>query len=169
MTNQNKPRLSDAAKKNTSDRASRLAGAFLPSPPPPAPEPLVVVPAQPLVEELAAATTETDNTNGVDTSIENSIQVEASESVPATKSVPAATTERSKEKRRSVSVVDLAEMVSQPTPEGMRCTRMIMVCDEHHDLLRELSFKSKKPMTAILFNLLELANQALQREKKKGD
>jgi hypothetical protein len=167
MTNQKK-RLSDVTKQNTTDRASRLAGSFLPPAPAPPVAPATVEeptnPVEPAQAEVVAIATEEPQNPVVS---ESTHAVEVGGPAAVTKPV---TAERTREKtRRSASTVELTDIVGQPTPDGVRCTRMIMLCEEHHDLLRELSFKSKKPMTAILYNLLELANQALQREKKKGE
>jgi|GEM_PF-5559248 len=163
-----KPRLSDVTKKNTTDRASKLAGAFLPPPPvvtPVASPPVETAPQESLQDKIDQ--TETDFAEGKGVTMTTDRLQNLADQAPAAKPLAP---ERPKERtRRSSQSIDIAEMVNHPAPEGLRCTRMIMLSDDHHDMLRELQFKFKKPMTVLLYNLLEPAFQALQREKKKGD
>jgi hypothetical protein len=174
MANQNKPRLSDITKKNTTDRASKLAQAFLPAPPALSP-PAAVTPT-PVEDRVEKVDQREDSIQDVSQNAplaeEQSAQPEqtATEAKPdPVPAKPAAQANPREKPRRSSQQIDLADIINQPAPDGLRCTRMIMLSDEHHDLLRELSFKFKKPMTVVLYNLLEPAHQALQREKKKGE
>jgi hypothetical protein len=166
-------RLSDVAKRNTTDRASKLAGAFIPAPPAAAAPPVELSQpvADPAPEVSSLSSTieqgEKDFAEGKGTTYTVDELKALSDPTPPAKSAPA---DKPKERtRRSGSTMDLAEVVSQPTPKGLRCTKMIMLVEEHHDLLRELAFKFKMPMTEVLYNLLEPARQALQREQNKGD
>jgi hypothetical protein len=178
MSNQSKPRLSDVAKKNTVDRASKLASGFIPAPPVPVPAPSPpaettpeVPAAQTLAEVIEQGEKDFVEGKGVEMSLDDLKDAVEEKLVPVAKPVPAAKPAPvAKERpRRSSSTMDLAEVINLPAPDGLRCTRMIMLADEHHDMLRELSFKFKKPMTVVLYNLLETANQALLRDQKKGD
>lgn len=168
MKSQPSKRLSDVTKQQTVDRASKLASSFL-SDDDPEPVPVVAVApvapvaiAEPAVApELPAATPSpaTDHDQSV------------AELVPAPEIVrpqkpPSVRKDRV---RRSTAVVDLADVVNQPVPEGLRCTKMIMLSDNHHEMLNELRFKYKKPLSVILYNLLEPAYEALQREHVKGN
>lgn len=169
MSQPNKPRLSDVTKKNTADRASKLASSFLSDDDPetePAPAPVAEA-AQPAQAEAFETPTMRENVSAEETS---QPAVSSTPAPPAEgKRQPLPSAERPKERvRRSSQTVDLPDLINQPTPEGLRCSRMIMLSEEHHDMLRELHFKFKKPMSAILYNLLEPAHQALQREHEKG-
>lgn len=56
--------------------------------------------------------------------------------------------------------------VTGPTPDKSY-TKQINVCEEHHELLRQINFKYRKPMTAILHNVMELLRQAYEKENQK--
>jgi hypothetical protein len=178
MKSQTNKRLSDVTKQQSVDRASKLASSFMSDDdfdptPPPAPTvdvPLVAaVVAEPVVEspDPVVVTTPLASTPVADSDHDRSV----SELVPAPEVVrPQKTTTVRKERaRRSTTVVDLAEVINQPVPKGLRCTKMIMLADEHHDMLRELHFKYRLPLSTILYNLLEPAHEALQREHQKGN
>lgn len=171
MKSQPNKRLSDVTKQQTVDRASKLASSFL-SDDDPEPFSAVTIPPETSVEanltlpkEAAAVNPvlEIESASNHDQSVAKSVP--APELTPPPK--PAST--RKDRVRRSTAVVDLSEVINQPVPEGLRSTKMIMLCDEHHDMLRELHFKYKKPMSVILYNLLEPAHEALQREHVKGN
>ncbi|GAA4419380.1 hypothetical protein GCM10023187_53640 [Nibrella viscosa] len=157
-----KSRLSTVAKQNITDRASKLANGLLPAMPP------VVAPVQqeakvpistPTVEPAPVVETE---------ATPDAIQsTPAVEEQPATE-VPTAAKSRPERTRRSSAPMDLTGMVNQPVPADLRCTKMIMLTDEHHKLMRDLSYIHGKPMTVVLYNLLEPYRQAFERDKQKG-
>lgn len=169
MNKNDSTRLSDVAKKNTTDRAAKLAGAFIPAAPPAPVTPSAPPAEQPVPESLREKIDqgEADFKEGKGTTF---TAEELTEQLnPASVTKPASPDKPKERSRRSAATMDLTEVISQPTPKGLRCTKMIMLVEEHHDMLRELAFKFKMPMTEVLYNLLENANQALQREQKKGE
>ena len=179
MSDQPKPRLSDIAKKNTTDRASKLAGSFVP-PPPPASPPVVAAqsPSQELELtqehqpnsdslELPDIGREADPSEPGEVPVTPVAQVGAAGLTPGAKATSAAAPRPKERTRRPGSISGQIETVVQPVPEGTQFSKLISVCEDHHDLLRELSYRGKKPMTTILYNLLELGKQAIQPEPKK--
>ncbi len=147
MNNPTKPRLSDVAKQNTTDRTSKLVSGFMPRP--------AVTPES----ELATETSEV-----ADTTIEPVEATKTEVQKPLPKIPSKAKPERVK---RGAAPVDFIELITQALPNGIKCDRPIMLAGDHHELLREFSFTQKKPMTEILYNLLEYATQAYQREQQK--
>lgn len=61
---------------------------------------------------------------------------------------------------------ELSDILNAPNP-GIRCTNPTVVSEKHHDLLRKIGFDSKKPITVILYNLLEKLDEAYQRDQQK--
>lgn len=171
MSNQNSRRLSDVTKQKTTDRASKLASSFLPDDD----EDVVavaVVPTPAAALPIEAVEASLIGDQPVETPPVVSTQPPVSDPVVApVPKAPASPkpTPIKRETRKAGPVVNLAELISQPVPEGIRPSKMIMLTDEQHDMLRELHFIYKKPMVSILYNLLEPAYEALQRERKKGN
>jgi hypothetical protein len=172
MDNQPKPRLATVAKKNTTDRASKLAQSFVPAPPP------IVTPA--LVEDQEPVAVE-------QTAVEQAVEKPTIEANPTSQPVaervgeepepviitppelaPTSLKPVAKERRTKTASAnfDVAQMLTMAGPEGLRCNRPTMLAEEHHDWLRELSFRQKKPMTVLLYNLLETMRQAYQQQNQ---
>lgn len=171
-SNTNKPRLSDVAKKNTTDRASKLASAFLPKAPAPVETPPVAQPApEPVtpVDSLAEVITrgEADFAEGRGTTLTVD-QMKAAVAATETDTVEPGAAPKKERKHKSTSSINIQDLVGQAAPDNLRCVKPIMLSEEHHQLLRDLNYRYKKPMTTILYNLLEVVNQAYQREQK-GD
>lgn len=173
-SNTNKPRLSDVARKNTTDRASKLASAFLPKAPTPVEAPPVAQPAPKAepstpVDSLAEviAKGENDFAEGRGTTLTID-QMKAVSSSTETDTVEPGAAPKKERKHKSTSSINIQDLVGQAAPDNLRCVKPIMLSEEHHQLLRDLNYRYKKPMTTILYNLLEVINQAYQREQK-GD
>ncbi len=164
MSSQNKPRLSDVAKKSTTDRASKLVSGFLP-PPPAASAPTATPDPETVTQSEAAETTVAAAAEPVETPLAEGIP-----SVQETQPTRSQTNQAPKmpeRKKRVQAPTNFVEVVNQPFPAGLRCNKPIMVVSEQHKLLRELSFIHNKPMTEILYNLLEAATQSYQRDQQK--
>jgi hypothetical protein len=153
MNNPTKPRLSDVAKQNTTDRTSKLVSGFMPAPPPaakPVEEDPSVVPAvtvEPTPEPVAVASEFTQ------------------QAVPAESAQT--TGQKTSRPKRVAAPTTFVGLITQPMPPGVKCDKPIMVAPSQHQLLRELSFVHNKPMTEILYNLLEGATLPYQREQQK--
>ena len=79
---------------------------------------------------------------------------------------PEQTPVRSERRRPSTgSHIVLEEILNAQPAAGTDYKKLIGVTDEHHNLLRELSFHHRKPMTVILHNLLEQLKQAYEKQK----
>lgn len=148
MKNQTKPRLSDVAKQNTTDRTSKLVSGFMPSPPP-------VKPKEPEPE----VTTQVEDQSATELTVATNKPV-------ITQTTPAATPKADRSKK-GPTATGFAGMITQPLPPGLKCDRPIMLAGAQHQMLRELSFVHNKPMTEILYNLLEGATLPYRREQQK--
>ncbi|MFD1145364.1 hypothetical protein ACFQ4C_29835 [Larkinella insperata] len=76
-------------------------------------------------------------------------------------------TQTARNERKRGSTIVLEDVVGQQPSENNGYNKMIGITEEHHELLRELNFKYRKPMTAILSNVLDLLKQSYQKEKEK--
>lgn len=174
MSNTNKPRLSDVARKNTTDRASKLASAFLPKAPAPVEAPPVAQPAPkaepPTPVDPPADVVAKEETNPVEGqgTTPTTDQMKVAASSTETDTVEPGAAPKKERKHKTTSSINIQDLVGQAAPDNLRCVKPIMLSEEHHQLLRDLNYRYKKPMTTILFNLLEVVNQAYQREQK-GD
>lgn len=63
--------------------------------------------------------------------------------------------------------ISLEELVIPNPNESEAFNKMVRVTDEHHELLRTLAFKYRKPMNVFVYNLIELLNQAYQKDQQK--
>lgn len=63
--------------------------------------------------------------------------------------------------------LSLEELVIPNPSESEAFNKMVRVTDEHHELLRTLAFKYRKPMNVFVYNLIELLNQAYQKDQQK--
>ncbi len=152
MNNQPK-RLSEVAKQNTTDRTSKLVQGFMPAPPPAAkpveedPNVVSAVTVEPTPEPVAVASEITQQVAPAETT--------------------ATTGQKTTRPKRGAAPTTFVGLITQPMPQGVKCDKPIMVAPSQHQLLRELSFIYKKPMTEILYNLLEGATLPYQREQQK--
>lgn len=145
----NKSRLSDVAKQSATDRASKLVSGFMPPPPAPAPQSSAVIPE--VKEEPAAPVPDVPTT----------------EPVAVVKSAPTPLpTPKPERTRKTGSTLNFEELINQPLPDGVKCDKPIMLHARHHRALRQLSFTNEKPMTELLFNLLESALQPYLRDQQ---
>ena len=169
----NKPtkRLADVTKKTTTDRASMLATSFIPKAPSSLPASTPTTESEPVSASLPDSSAVAADQDPPLSARQESKEAESEtansgpEVIQADKSVLPGK-ERT---RRSSAPMELKDIILQAPPEGVRFTHMIMLCDDHHEMMRELAFRTKKPMTQLMFNLLEVAQQTLQRENKKGN
>lgn len=164
MSNQNKPRLSDVAKKNTTDRASKLVSGFLP--PVPNLQPAVATAEPEPVVNTEVIETPVVSADEPETTAQVNAAPEPEVAQPVTPQ-PEAIQKPAERKKRSQAPASFVDMVTQPFPAGLRCDKPIMVASDHHKLLRELSFIHNKPMTEILYNLVEAATQSYHRDQQK--
>ncbi|GAA4459238.1 hypothetical protein GCM10023189_32590 [Nibrella saemangeumensis] len=161
-----KSRLSEVAKQNITDRASKLANGLLP------PLPAVVTPVHQSKQDPPATQVDEPTpvaTADTDQSPETELATPVVGEEPPTAEAARVAKSRTERSRKSASSIDLTELVTQPAPADLRCTKMIMVTEEHHKLLRDLSYLHGKPMTVVLHNLLEPARQTFERDKQKGN
>lgn len=63
--------------------------------------------------------------------------------------------------------ISLEELVIPNPNESEAFNKMVRVTDEHHELLRTLAFKYRKPMNVFVYNLIELLDQAYQKDQQK--
>lgn len=139
-----KKRLSDITRQETTDRTSKLLAGLVPAPV--TPEPAAeehVNPTPPPVEKTPVA----------DSDLVAEKPVQAPPAPVPTKS------------KRSAKGLNVSDILAMPDPGDIRCSRPIMLTDAHHEMLRNLSFQHRKPMTVILYNLLEMVNQNSQQEQ----
>lgn len=159
MNNSSKPRLSDVAKQSTTDRASRLVSGFMPSPPP-------ATPVAPKEGESMPASPDNNEQPAVEASDPVIPQVVTPQAVPSPASPPVAT-QKVERAKKGPTPTSFTSLIAQPLPPGLKCDKPIMLAGSQHKILRELSFRLEKPMTEILYNLLEGAMLPYQREQQK--
>jgi hypothetical protein len=136
-------RLSDATRQASADKAANFMDSLMPTMGGSA------VPAKPAsVEEKPAA----------------AVAEPKPEASPAV--VPAQASPKPERLRKSGGV-SLEELVIPNPSESEAFNKMVRVTDEHHELLRTLAFKYRKPMNVFVYNLIELLNQAYQKDQQK--
>ena len=147
----NKPSISDVARQKNSARVSKFAGSIIPSAPEEANRPVVAKPVpEPIEPEVIKETAEP------------SITPSAVETTPSAEEAPVSRPTR----KRSGSLA-LEEITSPKAPSEEAFSKMARIAEKHHDLLREIAFKHRKPMNTILYNLLEVLDQTYQRDQQK--
>jgi hypothetical protein len=160
---QNKPKLSDITRQNNSARVSKFASSMIPTPPiqseDPNPEPADQTPIQPVAEVTTQTHTDSREEQG------SSLLVEQTQSIP--NPVDQTPVAKPIARQRSTSLA-LEDVLSPKAPEQEGFTKMTRIAEKHHELLRELSFKYRKNMNTILYNLLEVLDQTYQREKQNN-
>lgn len=147
----NKPSISDVARQKNSARVSKFAGSIIPSAPEEANWPVVAKPVpEPIEPEVVTET------------VEPPITSSAVEPTPSAEVTPTLKTAR----KRSGNL-SLEEITAPKAPSEEAFSKMARIAEKHHDLLREIAFKHRKPMNTILYNLLEVLDQTYQRDQQK--
>ena len=182
---ENKPKLSDIAHQTNTDKADkakRFSSTMIPAPPlpkqatPPVTESITPASVDPVIDTSAPATLadkiqqgEADFAQGKGT-VMSSDEVKALsnpvESVPVEKSA-SAPTKVTRPRRSGPFVID--DVISGEPPKGETYPHQMRVAAHHHKLLRKLAFTHEVTMNHVLYNLLDLLDQADQREQQKGD
>ena len=140
-------RLSDVTRDASTKRVNKFADALMPAAPKPKTDHNSQVPvatAQPAPDPVPVA-------DPVTTAPPASI-----EPVPA-----------KAERVRKPSGLSVEDIVSTPARDGEVFNKMVRVTDDHHELLRLMAFKYRKPMNVIVHNLIALLDQAYQKEQPK--
>lgn len=172
---ENKPKLSDIARQNNTAKAARFSSTMIPAPPKPSitsvAEPVNPAPAvidQPVGDTLRDTIDrgEADFAEGRGTVYEvDEPKEKTNELTAAPVDKPTAKTSRS---RRS-GVLSIDEVVNGEPPKGEPYPRQVRISERHHKLLRKLAFTHEKTQNHILYNLLDLLEQADQRDQQKGE
>lgn len=150
----NKPKLSDVARQTNTDKAKRFSSTMIPTPPLPK-EPT------PRVEESVETAPVM-----AETPVIQEAKSEPEKVTPVATPPPVAT--KPTRTRRSGSL-SIDEVISGEPPKGEVYPRQVRISESHHKLLRKLSFMHEKTMNHVLYNLLDLLEQADQRDQQKGD
>lgn len=146
MESQSNKRLSDVTREASSKKVNKFAESLMPAAPKPKPEPVqqeLVAEADPALLTPVPPVTE-------------SLQA-----------LPAPVPTKPDRARKSGGLV-LEEIISASARDGDVFNKMVRVTDDHHELLRLMAFKYRKPMNVIVHNLLALLDQAYQKEQKGG-
>ncbi|WP_018619767.1 hypothetical protein [Spirosoma luteum] len=170
---ENKPKLSDIARQNNTAKAARFSSTMIPAPPKPqattvdeTPEPPVAVPALESLRDTIDRG-EADFAQGRGTTFtedELKAKLTTPDAAPADKASVVKTTRA----RRSGSLA-IDEVINGEPPKGESYPRQVRISERHHKLLRKLAFTHEKTQNHILYNLLDLLEQADQRDQQKGD
>lgn len=150
MMESNEKRLSDVTRETATKRVNKFADSLMPVAP----------------------------KNKVDSSREEATSAVAPQPDPVsvepietraqpTPSVEPAPTPAKTERVRKPSGLSVEDIVNTPAREGDVFNKMIRVTDDHHELLRLMAFKYRKPMNVIVHNLMSLLEQAYQKEQQK--
>ncbi|GAB2547092.1 hypothetical protein [Spirosoma aerophilum] len=83
-------------------------------------------------------------------------------SQPTTSNTPA------KPERTRKAGFTVEDVINGSAREGDAFNKMVRVTDDHHELLRLLAFKYRKPMNVIVHNLITILDQVYQKEQKGG-
>lgn len=154
---ENKPKLSDVARQNNTAKAARFSSTMIPPPPRPQTPPAEVAP-QPVVEAPAP----------VEMVINEPPVVAPEKPAPVVESVPAPVVVKATRSRKS-GALTIEEVINNEPPKGEPYPRQVRISERHHKLLRKLAFTHDKTQNHILYNLLDLLEQADQRDQQKGD
>lgn len=146
----NQKRLSDVTREASTSKVNKFANSLLPSTP------------KPRVEQVApeAEVAESDSATSATTpshAPEENVSRKSPEVAPKA------------ERARKASALSVEDIVSGSAKEGDTFNKMVRVTDEHHELLRVLAFKYRKPMNVIVHNLLDHLRQLYQKEQKGGE
>ncbi len=174
----NKPKLSDIARQNNTAKAARFSSTMIPAPPMPKQAPvtesvnpdvtsIIVDPPAPetLREKIDRGEADFAEGRGVAfTTDELQSKLTAPELASADKPSPV----KASRTRRSGSLT-IDEVISGEPPKGETYPRQVRISERHHKLLRKLAFTHEKTQNHVLYNLLDLLEQADQRDQQKGD
>ena len=159
---ENKPKLSDIARQTNTAKAARFSSTMIPAPPKPQATTAVETPEQvpnPVAQESAPVETGTVETPAPAT-------VAPEKSTPAVEPTPAPV--KATRSRKS-GTLGIDEVINGEPPKGEPYPRQVRISERHHKLLRKLAFTHEKTQNHILYNLLDLLEQADQRDQQKGD
>ncbi|TDB59521.1 hypothetical protein [Arundinibacter roseus] len=150
------PKLSDVTRQANSARASKFSAVMIPTPPINRTEPPVVArPPEPVEEPV------------IQQPVVKQEQKKEAEKTQLTPVHPESTAAKAARTRKSggLSIED----VVGPQPPSDPYPRQVRISESHHKLLRRIAFNHEKTMNHVLYNLLELLDQAYQREQSKGE
>lgn len=151
----NKPSLSDVARENNTKRVSKFANSIVPA----APE----VNNQTDAKEVETAPSALAQPIPAPTS---AVEPVALVSSPAVATVQPEVTPVAKAARKRSGTLSMDDILGPKAPEEETFVKMTRIAEKHHELLREIAFKHRKPMNTILYNLLEALDQTYQREQQ---
>lgn len=159
--------LSDVARQNNSNRASKFAASMIPKAPEQTPPPaeLQPEPSPDLAPEVKSLATvieegEKDFAEGKGTTFTAD---ELQQSLKASEPAPAA-----KPARKRSGTLAMDDILNPKPPQEEVFGKMTRIAEKHHELLREIAFKHRKNMNTILYNLLEVLEQTYQREQQNN-
>ena len=158
--------LSDVARQNNAARVSKFASSIIPSAPEPETTPVpdestpapVTVASEPLSDVLKKGEEDFAEGRGTTFTVD-----ELNTKMTTTEPAPVAKTNR---KRSGSGTLSMEDIVGAKAPEEETFAKMTRIAEKHHELLREIAYKHRKPMNTILYNLLEALDQTYQREKQ---
>ena len=143
-------RLSDVTREASSIKTNKFANSLMPAAPKPKAEP-----------------TPEEETPVINQQSEESTPPAAVEiSSPAVQPVVATAAPKPDRVRKSGFTVE--DVINGSAKEGDAFNKMVRVTDDHHELLRLLAFKYRKPMNVLVHNLIAMLDQVYQKEKKGG-
>jgi hypothetical protein len=150
MENQPNKRLSDVTREASTKKTNKFADSLMPAMPKQKPErttqesaPIIAVTPEPTSAPVAQAVIEPSPTVATPTSVKA-------------------------ERPRKSGGVTVDDIINGSAKEGDVFNKMVRVTDDHHELLRLMAFKYRKPMNVIVHNLIALLDQAYQKEQKGG-
>lgn len=151
---ENKPKLSDIARQTNADKAKRFGSTMIPSPPP------VTKVQTPPVEETVAPES---------TTVEETPTVKVTQEKPELAANPAPSTSPKPARTRRSGPLTLEDVITADAPKGEQYPRQVRIAERHHKLLRKLAFTYDVTINHVMYNLLEVLDQADQRDQQKGD
>lgn len=151
----NKPSLSDVARENNTKRVSKFANSIIPAAPEVTSEP------EDKGEETAPSTAAQLTPEPV-----SAVEPVAQVSTPAIAVTQPEPTPVAKTARKRGGTLSMDDILGAKAPEEETFAKMTRIAEKHHELLREIAFKHRKPMNTILYNLLEALDQTYQREQQ---
>jgi len=148
------PKLSDVTRQASTARASKFSASMIPTPPivrnePPA-QPAALIEEEEIQKPLA----------------KEEVKQEPEKAAP--QQAPAESTAPKPTRSRRGSGISIEDVVG-PLPPSDPYPRQVRISESHHKLLRRIAFNHEKTMNHVLYNLLELLDQAYQREHSKGE
>lgn len=150
-----KPSLSDVARENNSKRVSKFANSIVPA----APE----VSSQSVEKEVETAPSAVVQPISAPASAVEPVTLV---STPSVATVQAEVIPVAKAARKRSGTLSMDDILGTKAPEEETFAKMTRIAEKHHELLREIAFKHRKPMNTILYNLLEALDQTYQREQQ---